>query len=117
MKKKFIIIAFCLGVNTAFSADLYDVKIIDIKNKKNNIELKLQTKDGLKDSYFIVDIVESDKAAFDKIAVIIKKIKKGKDYKLDLSIPSFSAFPSGSYYRSDSVTFKDKISGDSLIWK
>lgn len=105
MKNLLKVIIFVLAINTAFSATLENVALLDIKHGKENFILKLQSKKGPSGSYFFVEITESDKDAFDKLALVIKKLKKGEDFKLNLIIPSFSVSPSGSSYRSDSVTF------------
>lgn len=111
MKKIFKIILLSLIINTATAAILDDVVVLDITHGKENVELKLQVKNGPKDSFFIVDVVKNDKDSFAKLALVLKKLKNRDDFKLSLNIPSFSAAPSGSYYRSDSVTF----SGNALV--
>ncbi len=115
MNKLFKIIFFCFTINSAHAAKLEDVVILDITHKKDNFELKLQTKNGPKDSYFFVDIVKSDANSFGKLAIVLKKLKKRDDFKLTLEIPSFSVSPSGSYYRSESVTFSGSAAGESLV--
>jgi len=115
MKKALKIIFFCLTINTALAAKVEDVHVLDFKQGKDAFELKLHAKNGPKDSYFLVDIVKNDKSAFEKIALVLKKIKKKDDFKLDLDIISFSMSPSGSYYLSENVTFLGSAVGESLI--
>ncbi|OGQ16848.1 MAG: hypothetical protein A3B70_07370 [Deltaproteobacteria bacterium RIFCSPHIGHO2_02_FULL_40_11] len=103
--KKLLILSLCLFSNWAFGARLDDVSILDVVATKDGLELKLQVKDGPKDSYFFVNVVKSDRNAFDKLTEVIKKLKKGDNYKLTLDIPSFSAFPPGSYYRREDIKF------------
>lgn len=105
MKVKKLILGLCFISSVASAAILEDVRILNVKSGRDNIELKLQTKDGAKDSYFYVDIVNNDAGSFEKLAHVIKKLMLRDKYKLDLSIPSFSAFPSGSYYKSEGITF------------
>jgi hypothetical protein len=92
-------------MNIAFSAELKDVKILKSSASDSGIELKLQLSDAPKDSFFLVDIVRTDHDAFNKIAMAMEKLEKGSEYKLNIRIPSFSASPSGSYYRSKGLVF------------
>lgn len=115
MKLLLKIIILCFTINSASAATLEDVTVLDIKHGKDNFELKLQVTNGPKDSYFFVDVVKNDKDSFDKLALVLKKLKKRDEFKLSLNIPSFSLSPNGSYYRSDSVTFSGSAVGESLI--
>lgn len=99
---------------TVHAAKIDDVKVLDMKYLKGSFEVKLQVHNGKKDSYFVVDIVKEDEKAFEKLALVLKKLK-GKGLKLTLEIPSFSAHPSGAYYKSTSVTFVGSAEGDSLL--
>lgn len=63
---KTLVIFFYLMANTGWAAKLEDVNILKISPEKDNFELKLQVKDGPKDSYFFVDIVKSDVDSFEK---------------------------------------------------
>ena len=108
MKMKTMIVFLCLIAHSAFAASLEDVRILETAPGKDSLELKLQTKDGPKDSYFFVSIEKSDRAYSEKLALTDKKLKLGNEFKLDLDIPSFSAFPSGSFYRSEDVRFSGK---------
>lgn len=104
--KILVSLAFILGtMNMAFSAELKDVKILNTSLSKSGIELKLQINDAPRDSFFYVDIVKTDKDAFKKIAHVMQKLEKRSAYKLNLKIVSFSASPSGSFYRSNDVVF------------
>lgn len=100
--KTLTIIFLSLAIGSAHAAKVEDVKVLDVQYKKDNFVVKLQTKDGKKDSYFIVDVVREDERAFEKLGHFMKK-SKNPEYKVDLEIPSFSAFPSGAYYKSTSV--------------
>lgn len=104
-----------LVIGTTHAAKLEDVTILDLKYEKKSFEVKLQVKDAKKDSYFLIDIVKEDENAFDKLALVLKKLKKKDSFKLNLDIPSFSVSPPGSYYRSNSVTFIGSSEGESLI--
>ena len=114
--KKLMMIVLALAFSTAHAARVEDVKVLDLKYGKDAFELRLQIKDGPKDSYFLVDIVKEDPKAFDKLALVIEKIQR-KDMKLNLDIPSFSASPSGAYYRSLDVRFSGDSIGESLLGK
>lgn len=116
MKTTIFFVLFIFAIGSAHADPVTDVKVLDVKYAKNSFEVKLQTKDGPKDSYFLVDIVKDDEKAFEKIALIWKKLKH-KSFKLNLNIPSFSATPSGSYYRSKDVQFEGSVDGESLISK
>lgn len=104
-KTKIFLFMLLLVSNSALAAKLEDVKVLEASSTKDGVELKLQSKGGAKDSYFVLNVTKSDRDAFDKLALVIKKLKKGNDFRLGLDIPSFSAFPSGSYYRSEDVVF------------
>jgi hypothetical protein len=103
VKKLFI--ALFLYSNFAAAAHLVDVKILDVTPGRESLELKLQLRDGPKDSFFYVDIVKSDRGAFEKMAQVTQKLLHKDKYKLDLDIISFSPTPNGSYYTSDDITF------------
>ena len=115
MKRIFSVVIFCLTINSGFASTLEDVSLLDVKHVKNNFELKLQVKNAPANSYFTVALVETDKEAFNKLALVLKKMKLKKNFKLNLNIPSFSATPSGSYYKSDSVTFMGTADEESLM--
>jgi hypothetical protein len=115
MKTFIKIILFSLALTSAHAARVEDVKVLDLKFKKDFFEVKLQIKDGKPDSFFTVEIIKDDEKAFNKLALVMKKIKKQDGYKLNLDIPSFSAYPSGSHYRSDSVKFTGSSDEESLI--
>ncbi len=102
MKK---VIFMMLISNLVFAANLEDVQILNVMPGKENFKLKLHAKDGPGDSYFFLDILKSDPESFDKLMHVISKMMYKNKYKLDLNIPSFSLLPSGSYYRSDDITF------------
>lgn len=114
---KFILSIFIIGFTSmTFAKNLEDVTLLDIKYVNQGFELKLQTKEQApKNAYFIVDIIREDEKAFEKLALVLKKQKKKESFKLDLDILSFSAFPSGAYYRSTSVKFSGSIQDESLI--
>ncbi len=96
------------------AAKLDDVTILDLKYVKESFEVKLQTKDAKKDSFFIVSIVKKDEEAFKKLALVLNKLKNKDSFKLNLEIASFSASPPGSFYRSDNVKFVGNPEGESL---
>ncbi|MCB0386617.1 MAG: hypothetical protein KDD43_14590 [Bdellovibrionales bacterium] len=89
----------------AMAADLDDVKVLKVTPGKDNVEVMMQLKDGPANSYFLIDIVKDDKAAFDKLLHVLKKQQHKTKYRLNLKIASFSDSPSGSYYVSTEVTF------------
>jgi len=107
MKKLFL--GALLISSISFGAQLEDVKILNVVPKQNSFELTLQTKDGPKDSYFLVDISKNDPDSFEKLAQVIKKLVQKDKYKLNLDVISFSDSPSGSYYQSDRVTFYETV--------
>lgn len=114
MKILMTIILFSLAVGLAHAKQVEDVKILDLKFIKNSYELKLQIKDGTIDSYFFVLIVKEDENAFNKLAMVLKKMKMKDAFKLNLNIASFSPSPSGSSYHSERVTFIGSAEGESL---
>lgn len=100
-------VTFCLFLisSVASAARLEDVKILTVIPGRDNFQLKLQAKEAPGDSYFFLDITKSDPDNFDKLMHVIKKMMHKNKYKLDLDIPSFSASPSGSYYKSEGINF------------
>jgi hypothetical protein len=102
---KTLILGFLLASSVASAARLEDVRILTVIPGKDNFQLKLQAKEAPTGSYFFLDITKSDPESFEKIMYIIKKMMHKNKYRLDLDIPSFSASPSGSYYKSDGIMF------------
>lgn len=115
MKSLMKIMILSLSIGSAHAAKLEDVTILYLKAGKGSFELKLQVKDAKKNSYFLVEIVKEDEQAFEKLALVMKKLKRKDAFKLNLDIPSFSVSPPGSYYRSDSVKFTGTSDEDLLI--
>jgi len=105
MKKLILILAAVFMANTASAAVLEDVTILDVTSKADMVALKLHANSGPKDSYFLVDILKSDPAAFEKLSLVTQKLQGGDKFKLALNIKSFSMSPSGSHYRSPDVKF------------
>jgi hypothetical protein len=105
MKSLIKSLTLCLLISTASAARLENVKFLEVKTQKNSVKLKLQISDGPEDSYFFVEITKSDEASFEKLSLVLEKQKSDKSVQIDLDIPSFSVFPSGSSYKSESVKF------------
>jgi len=106
MKKLILIIGLLMvTVHSTWAAKLDDVKVLGIASEKDRVELKLHVSSGSKDSFFFVGMVKSDAESFEKMALVIKKLLLGDNFKLNLNIKNFSMSPSGSYYPSDSVNF------------
>lgn len=103
MKK--LIFSLVLISSLASAADLENVQVLEATSGQDHVKLKLRTKEAPKDSYFYVDITKSDPDAFGKLVDVTKKLLERDRYKLNLNIKSFSASPSGSYYKSDGITF------------
>ena len=115
MKSLIKIIIFCLSISTAIASKLEDVTILEIKQADDKFELKLHSKNGPKDSFFFVAIDKKDEKAFEKMALTLKKLKMKDNFKLGLDIPSFSMVPSGSFYRSNDITFLGTASNESIM--
>lgn len=107
MKK--LVIGLLLIGEISFGAQLEDIKILNVIPRGDGFELTLQTKDGPKDSYFYVEISKADSDSFDRLGQIVKKLSQPDKYKLNLEILSFSASPSGSYYRGERVIFYEVL--------
>ena len=105
MKLKILMFMFCFTTSIASATTLEDVKILGVTVVNDSILLRLQAKRAPNDSYFFLDIVKSDSDSFEKLGHIINKLTYFDKYKLDLNIQSFSAEPSGSYYRSEGINF------------
>jgi hypothetical protein len=103
MKPLILSLLFISSVATA--AVLEDVTILEAKPGRENFELKLATRDGPENSHFIVDLTKSDPESFEKLVKVVTKMMGKDQYKLDLNIRSFSLSPSGSYYKSEGITF------------
>lgn len=105
MKTKFKMIFLILISTLTFAKQLDNVNVLDITQDEDKFVLKLQDSEIGGTSFFIVEINKSDKESFVKLDYLIKKIKNKENYKLNLEIPSFSAYPSGSFYKSENVKF------------
>jgi len=105
MIKKILIFMIIIQTSLVFADKVENVEILKITPGNNNFELKLKAKSAPQGSYFYVDIVKGDVTSFDKLGLVIQKIEKKSNFILSLDIPSFSQTPSGSYYKSDSVSF------------
>lgn len=100
-------IILCLLFLSSFASAerLENVKILDVKPGDSNVKLKMQMGNGAPESYFFIDITKNDPESFEKMILVFKKMLKKDQLRLDLNIPSFSASPSGSYYKSNDITF------------
>jgi hypothetical protein len=96
-------------VGHAWGADLDQVEILSVTPSQGGLELKLHSKTRAPDTYFLVNLVASDTQHFEKMSLVIQKLKDPSGLELDLKIPSFSEFPNGSFYRSDSVKFSGRV--------
>jgi hypothetical protein len=103
MMKRRVLFLFLFLPAIACAANVEDVRILNAASGRDNLKLQVQPKSG--SSYFFVDIMSSDPEAFEKVGAVVKKLLRGDRYRLDLSIPNFSASPSGSYYRSEDIRF------------
>lgn len=115
MKNLSLALVLSLWTSTALAAVVEDVSILEMTYKEDAFELRLKPGNEIRDTYFIVEIGKSDEKALEKIAVIMKKLKAGKGHKLNLQIPSFSAYPPGAFYRSQSVRFMENVEGETLV--
>lgn len=115
MKVFKLVLILSLSISSAFAALVEDVTVLDLKKGKESFEVKLQVKGGEKNSFFTVDITRDDEKSFDKLDLVLKKMKKSESFKLNLNIPSFSAKPSGSYYKSEGISFSSSIATESAV--
>jgi hypothetical protein len=102
MKSLFLLVL--MNACVASAANLEDLTILDIKPGQSHLKLKLRSKDMPEDSYFFLDIVQSDPDSFGKMMLIIEKLARGDSYRLGANVKSFSDSPSGSYYKSEGVS-------------
>ncbi|NUN05104.1 MAG: hypothetical protein HUU57_05010 [Bdellovibrio sp.] len=102
---KTIILSLLLFANTSLAATVNDVRVLEVKQGPESIELKLQSKDSRPGSYFFVNVLKTDAEAFTKLGHALSKMALKNNYRLDLDIVSFSDSPNGSYYASDRVRF------------
>ncbi|MBT7409891.1 MAG: hypothetical protein HN826_09340 [Methylococcales bacterium] len=109
MEKIFGLVILLLIATASFAEKLEDVEVLNSKQSKNGITLKLQAIKEGKESFFYVDVTKDDRNSFEKLHFVIQKLKNGAKFKLNLNIKSFSFFPSGSYYRSQSVGFSGNV--------
>lgn len=108
MKMIKILIRTVLGISLfssmASAAELLDVSVLSSLQKESGVRLKLQAH-AYPDSYFVVEISKNDPEALKKMGYVTSKLTQKEKFKLHLEIPSFSAYPSGSFYPSTSVQF------------
>lgn len=98
-------ITMILFAGSIQAATLNDVVLLSLTPKKESFELKLRVKDAKENSYFLVEIGKDDEQALKKLSMVLKKIHLKNSFKLNLTIPSFSVSPPGSYYKSNYVDF------------
>jgi hypothetical protein len=113
-KMRFLISLLFVACSVASAAKLEDVKLLGAKAGADNFELKLQLKDGPPNSFFYIDIVKTDPDAFAKMIHVANKLMQKERYRLDMDIISFSASPSGSYYKSKDIIFRGGPAGRNL---
>lgn len=112
MKSKYFHFLFMFYIffqfNLASAAQIEDIKILSLEADPalQFFQLKLHGNNLKVDSFFFVKIVNTDPLAFEKMIHVFNKLKTKNQYQIDLNIPSFSAYPSGSIYPSDRVSFK-----------
>jgi len=107
--------ALLLMAQTALAAKLEDVAVLDVKLAKEGFELKLRDLKRAPEGHFMVKLSRDDKEAFEKLALVMKKVHQGEKFKLMLNIASFSAKPAGSEYRSNYVKFEGTALNESLV--
>ncbi len=105
MKIIIAMITLVLLAGSVQAANLNDVALLSLKPKKESFELKLRVKEAKENSYFLVEIGKDDEHALEKLSLVLKKLHLKNSFKLNLTIPSFSVSPSGSYYKSNYVQF------------
>lgn len=113
MKKLFYLLLL-LTLAPAHAAKIEDVQVLDLKFEKGSLVAKLHLKESKTGAYFTVQIGKDDEKALEKIALLLKKAKEKDAFKLAMNIPSFSP-QSGSFYRSNYVTFTGSAEGESLL--
>lgn len=108
--KKILLLNFLLLLPFLASAELLkDVAVLELIPKQRILEVKLQIKGGGTKSYFTIGLEDSDPKAFEKSLLILEKMKLKDKFTLNLDIPSFSASPSGSYYKSIGIQFSSSL--------
>jgi len=118
VRKAIICALLIFGTLRIWAADLQDVELLSVNARAESLQLKLRAKEAPAGSYFFLEITQSDPEAFAKMLTIIKKMHLKGGFRLDLSLPSFSPSPSGSYYRSEGVLMSgDETRGPSSIKK
>jgi hypothetical protein len=113
---KALLLFFVLSfTSTAALADnLEDVAVLGVSFGEGTFRLKLQDKTNPKNEYFFVRVTQDDAKSFEKLALVMKKLKQKEKFLLKLKIPSFSPYPSGSSYPSASVLFIGSAEGESV---
>jgi hypothetical protein len=96
---------FLIMTSTASAANLTNVNVLGVNLGRESVAVKLHAPQGPEGSFFFVNIEKSDADSFVKLALLAKKLEQGESFVLNLDIRSFSMAPSGSTYRSESVTF------------
>lgn len=109
-----ILFFLLFALSTAHAAKIEDVRVLSMKYEKSAIVVKLQLKNVKDHSFFTVQIDREDEKALEKVALVLKKVKEKDKFRLSLDIVSFSP-QSGSFYRSQYVTFHGSAEGASLI--
>ena len=75
MEKIFGLVILLLIATASFAEKLEDVEVLNSKQSKNGITLKLQAIKEGKESFFYVDVTKDDRNSFEKLHFVIQKLK------------------------------------------
>ena len=114
MKAFILFFALSFTPTAALADNLEDVAVLGVSFSEGTFRLKLQDKTNPKNEYFFVRVTQEDAKSFEKLALVMKKLKDKEKFLLKLKIPSFSPHPSGSSYPSASVVFIGSAEGESV---
>lgn len=101
--KKILILSLVLMINMAQAAYLQNVKIIESNESNDGMTVKLKTEKSPEGSYFYLKLSKNDTNYKTKSEIIKNKFQNPTKFKLNLSIISFSEYPSGSSYNGNDV--------------
>ena len=109
LAKKILLLVACLVAVSAHAARIQDIEVLEVVSEDPaEFQFKVRSKRAHADLFFFLGFDKSNRACLDKMTVLLLKMAKPKDHKIDLEIPSFSPYPAGSYYSCTDVQFSQR---------
>ncbi len=107
--KKILLLTACLVSVSAQAARIEDIEVLEVVNEDPaEFQFKVRSKQGDAGLFFYIGFDKSKKDCLDKMTVVLMKMAKHQEFKIDVDIPSFSPYPAGSYYSCADIQFSQR---------